>query len=99
MTDLRKKIQDAPRKTILEIVDRLEQQVADFSRLKEEYTYYRSKFMESETKFSLIVQNIPDVIYVLDSQGVIKFISNVATRYGYSPEELNRHQYHGACAS
>jgi PAS domain S-box-containing protein len=41
----------------------------------------------SETLKS-IVKTIPDVIYRLDNQATITFISDAVRKYGYSPEEL-----------
>jgi PAS domain S-box-containing protein len=48
---------------------------------------------ESEEKYKNIVENIADVIFVLDGEGFIKYISsNIKTVLGYSPEStINKH--------
>jgi len=43
---------------------------------------------ESERKLSSIVNTIPDIVYRLDRNGMINFISEGIRRYGYRPEEL-----------
>ena len=43
---------------------------------------------ESERKLSSIVNTIPDIVYRLDQNGMINFISEGIRRYGYMPEEL-----------
>jgi PAS domain S-box-containing protein len=43
---------------------------------------------ESEDDQDSILNTIPDIIYRLDSEGRIKFISNAVKKYGYHPDEL-----------
>ncbi len=43
---------------------------------------------ESEQKINSIIKTIPDIIYRLDPNGNITFISDAVKNYGYSPEEL-----------
>ncbi len=43
---------------------------------------------ESEEKLNTILKSIPDIIYRLDTEGRIEFISEAVAAYGYSPEEL-----------
>lgn len=38
--------------------------------------------------FDFISDNIPDVLYQLDSEGIISYINNAVTKYGYKPEDL-----------
>ena len=42
----------------------------------------------SEVMFHSLVDSLPDIIYRLDSEGRILFISDAVRRYGYEPEEL-----------
>ena len=43
---------------------------------------------ESERRLDAIVKNIPDIVYRLDRNGMINFISESVRRYGYAPESL-----------
>jgi len=43
---------------------------------------------ESERKLDSIVKTIPDIVYRLDRNGMISFISEGIRRYGYMPVEL-----------
>ena len=43
---------------------------------------------ESEARLHSIIKSIPDIIYNLDSEGRITFVSDAVKRYGYSPDEL-----------
>jgi len=43
---------------------------------------------ESEMKLESIIKTVPDIIYRLDPEGRITFISEAVKRYGYTPEEL-----------
>lgn len=43
---------------------------------------------ESERRLDAIVGTIPDIVYRLDRNGMIKFISESIRRYGYTPGEL-----------
>ena len=41
-----------------------------------------------EQKLRLVLQNIRDIVYMADHDGVITFINDTVRRYGYTPEEL-----------
>ena len=43
---------------------------------------------EYEARLHSIVKSIPDIIYSLDSEGRITFVSDAVKRYGYFPDEL-----------
>ena len=43
---------------------------------------------ESERRLDTIIKNIPDIVYRLDRNGMISFISDRIRRYGYTPDEL-----------
>ena len=88
MLDHNKHFNSVTKNDLLDTIADLEIQLSRLRDQESDSDYYRDKLRESELKFSLIVQNIPDIVYVLDSTGKIEFISNVMTRYGYSPEEL-----------
>lgn len=48
-----------------------------------------AELQQSEEKYRLLIENIPDVIWVSDQKGKIIFIStNVETFCGYTPEEF-----------
>jgi two-component system cell cycle sensor histidine kinase/response regulator CckA len=46
------------------------------------------KIEESELILDSIIKNVPDIIYRLDKNGIITFISNAVNNYGYDPERL-----------
>jgi len=43
---------------------------------------------ESEHRFSILVQMIPDIVYRIDNKGRFTFINNAVEKIGYKPEEL-----------
>ncbi|MBN2424422.1 MAG: PAS domain S-box protein [Calditrichaceae bacterium] len=43
---------------------------------------------QSERKLDSIIMTVPDIIYRLDPNGIISFISNSVKKYGYSPKDL-----------
>lgn len=46
------------------------------------------KLAESELRYEAIIQNTSDIIYTVDSNATITFISDNIKRYGYEPSEL-----------
>ncbi len=46
------------------------------------------KLIESERQLDSIINTVPDIIYRLDPEGRISFISDSINKYGYSPKEL-----------
>lgn len=44
--------------------------------------------MEYEQRLKIIMSNVPDVVYMLDPEGRILFISDSIKKYGYEPVEL-----------
>ena len=47
-----------------------------------------SALRESENRLASIIRTVPDIIYRLDSLGIITFISDAVAGYGYEPAEL-----------
>lgn len=47
-----------------------------------------STVWEYEQKIKIIMDNIPDIVYMLDPDGQILFISDSIKQYGYDPDEL-----------
>jgi PAS domain S-box-containing protein len=45
----------------------------------------------SEEKYRLLTETTSDVIYLIDTQGIITHISPQISRYGYTPEEVISH--------
>ena len=43
---------------------------------------------KSEQLLDSIVDNVPDIIYRLDTSSKIMFVSDAVKKYGYTPEEL-----------
>lgn len=49
--------------------------------LEQELEYYRRQL-------DTVIRNVPDIVYLLDSDGNIDFISGNIARYGYRPHQL-----------
>lgn len=53
------------------------------------YIQSRKETETSEKRYKELVENINDIIFMLDSKGIITYISPVVTRYtGYLPEDM-----------
>jgi PAS domain S-box-containing protein len=61
------------------------------ARAVDELHRTKQQLRRSELGFEAIVNAVPDIIYRLDPQGLVTFISRAVTRYGYQPEELIGH--------
>jgi len=48
----------------------------------------QNRLSESEQMLDSILDSVPDIIYRLDTEGKITFISSAIKKYGYNPEEL-----------
>ena len=46
------------------------------------------RLAESESRYRELVENLDDVVFALDTQGTILFVSQAVEHYGYAPEEL-----------
>ena len=66
----------------------LRQRVAEFEALETQYEQMKQDYRESEQRLNSIINSVPDIIYKLDDQGRIVFISDAIKKYGYTPEEL-----------
>jgi PAS domain S-box-containing protein len=49
-------------------------------KLKKENKFLRDKLMVSEERYKYLVQNSPDIIYILNEQGTFTFLSNAVER-------------------
>jgi PAS domain S-box-containing protein len=58
------------------------------SRDKTEREQIEQALHESEARLKSILKAIPDIIYRLDPEGKITFVSAAIERYGYNPEKL-----------
>jgi len=48
---------------------------------------------KSEEQYHTLTENINDIIYSMDVNGVITYVGNQVTRYGYTPEEIVSRPY------
>lgn len=62
--------------------------VAVISHDMTQWKLARDALTLEKRKFKSIVENIPDLIYRLDSDGRITFVNRAIVNYGYTPEEL-----------
>jgi len=56
--------------------------------LGERHVALEKAFLAIEHKLRLVLQNIRDIVYMADCNGIITFINDTVRRYGYTPEEL-----------
>jgi len=66
----------------------MRQKVAELKRLAVQYERTAEELRVSEQRLNSLINAIPDVIYKLDLQGRIAFISDAIKKYGYTPEAL-----------
>jgi PAS domain S-box-containing protein len=66
----------------------LRKKKSSLENMEKELVRARELLIDADRRFFYLVENIPDIVYVLDSKGQIRFISNSIIQYGYSPEEL-----------
>lgn len=66
----------------------MRQEVTELRRLKAQYERAAEELRVSEQRLNSLINAIPDVIYKLDMQGRIEFISDAIKKYGYTPEAL-----------
>lgn len=71
-----------------ELIKRIENTLA-LQRLKEERDIINGKLQLSEERYQFLVQNSPDIIFTLDSDGKFSFINeSVRNVLGYSSQQL-----------
>lgn len=56
--------------------------------LEKEKIRAQQELEKSERRLSSIVKSVPDIIYRLDPDGRITFVSEAVQRYGYNPQQL-----------
>ncbi|MCK5077478.1 MAG: PAS domain S-box protein, partial [Calditrichia bacterium] len=44
--------------------------------------------MENESKYRMLIQTIPDIVYSLNKNGIITFVNEAVKQLGYSPTDL-----------
>ncbi|MCE5249331.1 PAS domain-containing protein [bacterium] len=57
-------------------------------KLEMKYRILENSAKECEQRLKLILSNVPDIIYMLNPEGQITYISDSIEQYGYSPDEL-----------
>lgn len=72
----------------LELLPTVVRRVLQQQRLLEEKQQAEAALKESEERLDSIIKSVPDIIYRLDAQGCITFISDAVIRYGYQPQNL-----------
>jgi PAS domain S-box-containing protein len=72
----------------LELLPTIIRRVLQQQRLMEEKRKAEAALKESEERLDSIIKSVPDIIYRLDTQGCITFISDAVIRYGYLPRDL-----------
>ncbi len=49
---------------------------------------------KSQNNYQNLVENTPDIIYSMNTEGYFTFVSNNVSRYGFTPEEMIGHHIH-----
>ena len=57
-------------------------------KLEIKYKHLEDTLKEYQQRLDLVIHNVPDIIYMVDSEGKIEFINDAIRRYGYIPSEL-----------
>jgi PAS domain S-box-containing protein len=91
----RRRAQEALRKAHDELEMRVRKRTKELSKANEELRIEIAErnraeeaLRDSEQQLNSIIRTVPDIIYRLDTNGTITFISDAVTRYGYSSEDL-----------
>ena len=72
----------------LELLPTVVRRVLQQQRLMEEKQQAEAALKESEERLESIIKSVPDIIFRLDAQGCITFISDAVIPYGYLPRDL-----------
>ncbi|WP_319409280.1 response regulator [uncultured Desulfosarcina sp.] len=72
----------------LELLPTVVRRVLQQQQLLEEKRQAEAALKESEERLDSILKSVPDIIYRLDAQGRITFISDAVIPYGYWPGDL-----------
>jgi len=73
---------------IVELLE-LRQQVATQKKLEEDLKQAEKALKESREKYKTIIENLSEIIQIVDSEGVISYVSPSVQRIlGYKPEEV-----------
>lgn len=71
-----------------ELLPTVVRRVLQQQQLMEEKQQAEAALKESEEQLDSIIKSVPDIIYRIDAQGCITFISDAVIRYGYMPRDL-----------
>jgi len=67
----------------------LRQQFATQKKLEEDFKQAEKTLKESREKYKTVIENISEIIQIVDSEGVISYVSPSVQRIlGYKPEEV-----------
>jgi PAS domain S-box-containing protein len=72
----------------LELLPTVVRRVLQQQQLMEEKQQAEAALKESEERLDSIIKSVPDIIYRIDAQGCINFISDGVIPYGYLPRDL-----------
>ena len=91
----RKRAEESLRKAHDELEIRVKERTEELSKANEglrievaERKRAEEALTHSEQQLNSIIKTVPDIIYRLDTNGTITFISDAVTGYGYSTEDL-----------
>lgn len=72
----------------LKLLPTIVRRVLQQQKLIEEKQQAEAALKASEKRLDSIIKTVPDIIYRLDAQGRITFISDAVIRYGFQPQDL-----------
>ncbi len=62
--------------------------ITELKRIEEDNAKAYQELRRSEARYRSLVENLDDVVFTLDAEQRLTFVSSAARKYGYSPEEL-----------
>ena len=77
----------------LDLLPTVVRRVLQQQRLVEEKQQAEAALKASEERLDSIIKSVPDIIYRLDAQGCITFVSDAVIPYGHLPHDLLRRNF------
>lgn len=71
-----------------DILRELQERVQELESFRDKFLESETKLQRSESKYQTLLQTIPDIVYVVDENGVFRYLNNSICRLGFHPDEL-----------
>jgi PAS domain S-box-containing protein len=73
---------------LLEEIKSLQKEIKKLDVSKVRFNNINNELVRTRRKLDAILRSVPDIIYRLNPDGIITYISDAVRQYGYNPEEL-----------